>query len=323
MKDFTCIIILNYNNWEDTINCVNSVEIFNTSRIKYIVIDNGSTKTEVVSQLDNYFSKVYKEKYKRFDYEKDQIPNELPYLSFVVSKQNDGYARGNNKGLVYAYNDTSIEYVMILNNDILFVEDILPRLIAGLSSINDAAIVSPILFKKDFQGLDYNCAKNNPGNWDIILTYLFFYRNFFGFLKRKNKRMFILQGNPEAVYAEKVEIELPSGSCMLMSKSLMQEIGGFDPNTFLYYEEPILYKKISGRRLKNYLFPNCRCIHLGAGSTSSTSNMFVARTTFESMSYYFKQYSHLSLFQSVVFIVAKHLFYMKIRFKDWIKLISK
>ena len=316
MKDFSCIIILNYNNWEDTINCVNSVEKFNTSPIKYIVIDNGSTKTEAVSQLDYYFSKVFKEKYKRFDYEKSQIPNELPYLSFVVSKQNDGYARGNNKGLVYAYNDTSIEYVMILNNDILFIEDIIPGLLEGLSSTKNAAIASPILYKKALEGIDYNCAKHNPSNWDIILTYLFLYRNFFGFLRRKNKRMFILQGNPEAVNADKVEIELPSGSCMLMSKSLMHEIGGFDPNTFLYYEEPILFKKIQERGLKNYLFPHHKCIHLGAGTTSASSNMFTTQHTFKSMRYYFDVYSPLTLAQRIVLYIARQFYCLKIRVKD-------
>lgn len=323
MQTYTAIIILNYNNWQDTINCIDSVEKYNTSPIKYIVIDNGSTHPEAVSKLSLFFYDRYGKTYQIFDYEKGEIPETLPYVSFVVSKVNDGYARGNNKGLQYANADSSIDHVMILNNDILFVEDIIPGLLERLTSTEDAAIVSPILYKKNMQGIDYNCAKNNPTNWDIILTYLLLYRNFFGFLKRKNKRMFILQGTPEAIYDDKVEIDLPSGSCMLMKKALMQDIEGFDPNTFLYYEEPILYKKISGRGLKNYLLPNCRCIHLGAGSTSSTSNMFVARTTFESMSYYFRQYSHLSLFQGVVFIVAKHLFYMKIRFKDWIKIISK
>ena len=41
-----------------------------------------------------------------------------------------------------------------------------------------------------------------------------------------------------------VEVDMPSGSCMLFEKSVFEEIEGFDPNTFLYYEEAILYHKL-------------------------------------------------------------------------------
>ena len=41
-----------------------------------------------------------------------------------------------------------------------------------------------------------------------------------------------------------MDIELPSGSCMMFNAEALRIIGGFDPNTFLYYEEDILYKKL-------------------------------------------------------------------------------
>lgn len=318
MHQCTAIIVLNYNNWEDTINCIDSVEIYNTAEVKYIIIDNGSTRKSSIRSLDENLHERFSDKYKRFYYENDAIPELLPYCSFVVSQTNDGYARGNNKGLEYAYADSTIENVMILNNDILFIEDIIPSLLDFVDKQKDVGIVSPILYKKDLVGIDYNCAKNNPCNWDIILTYLFLYRNFFGFLKRKNNRMFILKANPEYQEKKYFEIELPSGSCMLIKKNIMLEIGGFDPNTFLYYEEPILYKKIRKLGLKNYLFPQCRCIHLGAGSTSKTSNLFVTKHVFNSIDYYFKQYCPLNYTQKIVFGIAKQLFLLKIKFKDWL-----
>ena len=38
----TAIIILNYNNPDATIACVESVERFNTAPVRYIIVDNGS-----------------------------------------------------------------------------------------------------------------------------------------------------------------------------------------------------------------------------------------------------------------------------------------
>jgi len=49
----TGIIILNYNNYDDTINCINSIELYNTYPIKYIIVDNNSTN-ESVTKLSEY-----------------------------------------------------------------------------------------------------------------------------------------------------------------------------------------------------------------------------------------------------------------------------
>ena len=46
-KRCTGIIILNYNNWEDTLNCILSVEKYNTSNSKYVIVDNGVAKLEI------------------------------------------------------------------------------------------------------------------------------------------------------------------------------------------------------------------------------------------------------------------------------------
>lgn len=236
------LIILNYNNWEDTINCIESVEKYNTSPIKYIVVDNGSTRVGTVDELNEYFQRKFSDEYCRIN-EKCKQKETLPKLTFLVSKTNDGYAQGNNKGWDLAFADDETDYVMILNNDVLFVEDIIPSLIIQLSTKN-CAIISPVLYKKDMKSIDYNCARRNHTVWEIIFTNLFWYKNIFGCQSKFQKRRYLLKNNPSLMKQPFIEIELPSGSCMLAKKKMMQEIGGVDPNTFLYFEENILYKKI-------------------------------------------------------------------------------
>ena len=289
----TAIIILNYNNYEDTIICVESIKKFNTAPVKIIVVENGSTREGVVSSLDSFFLKTYGADYVSVNSEKP-VREKLPYITLVCSETNDGYAKGNKKGLKFAYGDTEISHVMILNNDVLFVEDIIPSLLRYTCKISNCGIVSPLLYKKNLQGIDYNCARKADTPWAIFLKFLFYYVNPFGFKTKQINRQKILLSNPLFLENEFVEIELPSGSCMLLSKQLFQDIDDFDGHTFLYYEEDILQKKLEKRGLKNYLIPQLKCIHLGASSTKHSVAYFIIKASVDSADYYVSNYSKAS-----------------------------
>lgn len=307
---YTGIIILNYNNWEDTINCVESVEKYNTASIKYVVVDNGSTNKESVPQLDAYFQERFYDDYV-FLKDGDQT-DRSPKMKFLASMSNDGYARGNNKGLQLIYDDDTIDSILILNNDILFVDDIIPKLQSELKGIPNCGIASPMLFTRDMQALDYNCARKSISAWVLLFTYLVWYQDPFRIFSRRNEKRLLLKAKPELKNEPRFEIELPSGSCMLMTKELMATIGGFDPNTFLYYEEDILHEKIKKQGKHSFLIPGCECIHLGAASTSKTKGTFALRHQFKSSLYYMQAYCDLSLSQKMLLAVIRPWFNLKL-----------
>lgn len=314
LQKYTAVLILNYNNYEDTINCIESVELYNTAPIKYIVVDNGSTQEKAVKELDKYFSEKFADRYLYISDNYNQI-HTLPYLTFLSSKSNDGYARGNNKGLELIYMFEEIEYVLILNNDVLFVEDILPFLLTKYKVLPNCGIISPILYKKGLDELDYNCARLNATEWEIINVYMMWYRDIFGYISRSNNRRLILKRNIRRIDEEFIEIELPSGSCMLANKMLLRDIGGFDSNTFLYYEENILFKKLKKINRQNYLIPSQKCIHLGASSTSKSNSVFIQRVGLNSACYYLRNYCEMSIPQSFGLRIALFSFNIKL----WLK----
>ena len=306
----TAVVILNYNNSQDTINCIKSVETFNTADIKYIVVDNGSTNHNVVDEISHFLRESFSDTLILHD---DYASlSDLPRMTFLISNTNDGYGEGNNKGLRLAYNDKSIDDILILNNDILFVEDIIPNMQKVRSSLTDCAIISPILFKKGLEEIDYNCARKNHGEWELILTYLFLYKDFFGYISKKEKRRKLFMADPELQNKDLLPIELPSGSCMLVSKDLIKEVGGFDSHTFLYFEENILYKKVRKLNKNNYLLPKMKCIHLGASSTKKTSGAFLLKCSLNSASHYLSCYCKMNILQNCVWRIAKFLFNIKI-----------
>jgi hypothetical protein len=297
----TALIILNYNNYLDTIECVKSVLKYNTSPVKFVIIDNGSTKREAPVEIDKYLREEFRNDYVRVG-DSETAPQILPSATFIVSSSNDGYASGNNKGLTPVYRDSEIDRVMILNNDILFVEDIVPRLIERMDTLSDCAIISPILYKRDGESYDYNCARENTTVKTLIKRNLFHYvyrafgRN--GYAAGSSRHILM---RPNVDMTRPIEIELPSGSCMLVKKDLFESIGSFDPNTFLYYEENILFKKVQRLGLKNYLDPTSHCIHLGACSTSKSPGLNMILFDLDSMKYYVNTYESPGFLSGAMF----------------------
>lgn len=216
----------------------------------------------------------------------------LGECTLVINDKNLGYACGNNSGLFLVEKDDDVDKVMILNNDIIFVDDIIPPLSKKLHSLPNCALVSPVLFKKNMDGYDYNCARLNVTVGSLISeNFLHYYHR----LINKNdtdvdRKRYLLKEC--TVSSGSLEVELPSGSCMLLEKEIFKKIGYFDPNTFLYFEENILYKKICSLGLKIYISLDEKCIHLGAATMKSLpKNKWIMVTGKRSESYYVKNYS--------------------------------
>jgi hypothetical protein len=303
----TAILILNYNTPSDTIACIQSIEAHNTAPVKFIIVDNGSSDKEGINRLDLFFAQSQKGYLRLTD--SDTPTGFLSYFTFLVSSSNDGYARGNNKGLRLARADASIQNILVLNSDVLFSEDILSTLVRFQTGQKDCGLVTPLVMSRRGT-VDHCCARKAPTNWDIILTFLLFNRNKFHLLSKMDERLKILKGHPELKTQPFFPVEMPSGACMLIDKKLFQEIDDFDPNTFLYYEELILYKKIKKAGRVNYCVPKVQCTHLGAESTAQISSTFLKKCNLDSADYYLKNYGRLSLTQSLIWGLVKGMWKM-------------
>lgn len=305
----TALIILNYNNVEDTINCIRSVLRYNTAPVKFVIVDNGSPRAGVVRRLDRFMTETFGTGYTRVQ---ENTPVTWPYLNratLLVSKHNDGYACGNNKGLRLVDADPEIENVMILNNDILFIEDIIPGLIHERESIDNCAIISPVLYTRDEKEVDITCARKAATVFSMIKVHLLHYVFALMGLEKVlfNKKRYLLADNPIPENCN-LTIDLPSGSCMLISKELFKTIDWFDPHTFLYYEEDILYKKIKRHKLKNYLCTKYKCIHLGAASTSKSSGIYIIKKGMLSQRYYVMNYSGVARLTKIIFLISQRFY---------------
>lgn len=99
------VIVLNYNNFEDTAECVRSLEALRYPRFSVAIIDNASP-----------------------DGSGPMIQKTFAHHTVILSDRNGGYAAGNNIGIRYAL-EHDADYVLILNNDATVAPDILDHLV--------------------------------------------------------------------------------------------------------------------------------------------------------------------------------------------------
>ena len=118
------IILLNYCNYNLTIDCIESIRQSTYQNYEIIVVDNNSPdhSGKNLSQLEG--------------------------IRFLQMEENLGFAAGNNRGIEVALSD-GCEYVMLLNNDTV----IDPNMIETLVSRADAnTVVVPKMYYFDVEG---------------------------------------------------------------------------------------------------------------------------------------------------------------------------
>jgi len=143
------IIIVNWKQYELTINCLLSLEKLEFKSFKVILVDNESN-FEKVNKIKICFNKV----------------------EVIESKENLGFASANNIGIKYAI-ENKIEYIMLLNNDTEVNKNFLSPLLNSFQNDNLLGAVQPLI-------MNYN---NRSKVWNAG-GYL---NNFFGFPYANNK----------------------------------------------------------------------------------------------------------------------------------------
>ena len=126
MKPLIGIVLLNWNNWPDTLSCLEDINKFTypPERLRVFVVDNYSSD-ESLSLLE-----------KHNGYE------------LITLEKNIGFAGGNNQGIQKAL-DQGCEYILLLNNDTNSPPNLLHPLLSIFSERNDAGIVAPkILYQQ-------------------------------------------------------------------------------------------------------------------------------------------------------------------------------
>lgn len=122
MKVEVATVVLNFNNPEDSIACLESLERQSDLLVQCVLVDNGSTDDSVT-----------------------KISGIFPNVEIIEIAENLGYAEGNNVGIRYVL-EKGYKYIFVLNNDTIVSPDCLGLLLAGIKKSNNVAAVAPISY---------------------------------------------------------------------------------------------------------------------------------------------------------------------------------
>lgn len=119
------IIILNFNSYEETLRCLESVKNIQYDNFQVVIVDNNSedNSAEMLKGNDSNYT-------------------------FLKNESNLGYANGNNVGIKFAL-DNGAEYICILNNDVEVESKFLYKLISYLEDNSEVGIAGPCICDYD------------------------------------------------------------------------------------------------------------------------------------------------------------------------------
>jgi len=175
------IIILNWNSWRDTIECLDTVFRLRYPTFNVILIDNHS-KDESVEKItdwinDHQVAQFYCEKLKEFFQEihgsiglfqdkNNDRASEVRRLSFdskrnlfLLNNENSGFAVANNIGMRIAKQAYSSDYYFLLNNDTIIDAEALSTLVNVMEENPSIGAAQSVIYHYDKS----NCIANAGG----------------------------------------------------------------------------------------------------------------------------------------------------------------
>lgn len=230
------IIIINYNTSELTHNCVESIleHEYNKS-IEFIIIDNASNKDD--------FENLQK------------LTLKFENLKLIKSKINLGFAAGN----MYGYQFASGDYIAFINSDVLFTSPVLDKLKNFIIENPNVGVCGPQILNSDLQETTS-------------------FRHFEGVRYKLFGKKFLEATAPTKPsllkkYEKPIAVDFIIGSFMFFNLEAFKKIGGFDCNTFLYYEETDICFRLKKIGYSTYFIPSLQYIHLEGKSSNLNLNL--------------------------------------------------
>jgi len=222
------IIILNWNGWADTVECLESIEKISYDNKFIVLVDNGS-RDESLGRIKEWIqnhpvqslsetSYLYKnEKTTVFKYTLAEPGRFTVHL--MCSKQNTGFTGGNNLGISYAL-EQSADYLWLLNNDTICDTEALNSLVELAESSQDIGIVGSRVMYYHQPDIIQSLGGTDYISWRSSGRHIG--RNMH--IKDCTDDNFAIEGY---VY----------GASLLIKKQVINEIGVLDDSYFVWNEE--------------------------------------------------------------------------------------
>lgn len=182
------------------------------------------------------------------------LQSEFPTVRIISMERNYGFAEGYNRALA----EVSAEYAVLLNSDVEVTPGWLDAPLAELDAYSDIAAVQPKLLS-DLNRSEFEYAGASGGFIDKY-GYPFCRGRVFDVVERDSGQ-----------YDRTQDIFWGSGACLVVRKSVYEDVGGLDAGFFAHQEEIDLCWRLRSRGYRVVCTPASVVYHLGGGTLNAES----------------------------------------------------
>lgn len=249
-------VILHYLTIIDTIDCVSSIQQkCKGNDYRIIIVDNGSNNGSYEQLISKY--------------------ENGEKIHVIQTQSNLGYAKGNNFGIRFARQEFNPDFVIVMNNDILVLQEDMLNFILEEYHKSEFAVLGPMIYTADGRCNDnpgrstimnreevIQVIKKSRQNVKLYRYHLVLFNRAYQFIARKWKKRALDSSQTNCnCYLERVEDIQLHGCFLVFSKTFFEQLDGFHPDTFLYMEEEILFLQLMQNGLKSVYNPIIKVYH--------------------------------------------------------------
>jgi GT2 family glycosyltransferase len=222
------VIIVTYNSSYIITGCLNALmNSIPTNISEIILVDNASSDSTI-----------------------DLLGGFKDLVKVISLPNNIGFAGGVNEGIAISRGD----YILVINPDLIINRECLQGMLDFLAGHENVGAVAPkLLF---FNGERQPSCRRYPILRAILLNRITFLKRIFG---ESILVKFLMQ---DVAYSGPAEVEWIIGACMMFRRDALKEVGFFDSEFFLYYEDADWCYRAGKLRWKVAYLPMLAATHL-------------------------------------------------------------
>lgn len=240
------VIIINYNTFDITCNCIRSViEHTRNAAYEIILVDNASTKDQPDAFLELF-----------------------PNITLVKSKENGGFAKGNNLGIQYAKGDI----ILLLNSDTIVTDDSISKAAIYLEEHSKYLLSTKLTYE---DGVYQKNARKFRSIRNELLDML---RPILYLLPYERRAQLMLNQYFKGDFD--TECDWVSGAFMMFYREHLHKLPDhkLDERFFMYGEDHLWCYQFAEHGIKSYFLSTASVIHIANASTEPTKRLKLLRT---------------------------------------------
>ena len=252
------VIIVSYNVKNFLEQCLSSIQnaiLFLNRETEIIVIDNHSA-----------------------DGSPEYLREKFTGIKLIANEENLGFAKACNQGMMQAKG----KYILFINPDTVIPEDCLSKCISFLESHSDAGAAGV----KMLDGKGHYLKESKRGYPSIKASFFKLFGLAGLFPRSKTFAAYYLGHLDENTDQE---VDIVSGAFMMVPRSVLQKVGGFDEIFFMYGEDIDLSYRIQQAGYKNYYLAGTAITHF-KGKSSPRKSLDQTKTFYKAMEVFVKKH---------------------------------